>query len=98
MPNHVLVVLELLEGHSLSNCVKSWKSYSSRRANARPNRCGAFWEADYLDRYMRDEEHLQRTIEYVENNPVKAGLAATPVAWSWSSAARRDGPCIKIGR
>ena len=31
-----------------------------------------FWHADYFDRYMRDEGHLARTTDYVENNPVKA--------------------------
>jgi len=74
MPNHVHVVVETLEGHTLSDVVKSWKSFTSRQANSRLDRTGAFWEPDYFDRYMRNEDHLMRTIEYVENNPVKAGL------------------------
>jgi REP element-mobilizing transposase RayT len=66
--------------------VKSWKSFSSRQANARLGRTGTFWEPDYFDRYMRNEDHLMRTIEYVENNPVKAGLVDRATDWPWSSA------------
>jgi putative transposase len=35
---------------------------------------------------MRDEGHLARTIEYVERNPVKAGLVEIASDWPWSSA------------
>jgi hypothetical protein len=38
---------------------------------------------------MRDEPHLGRTISYIEQNPVKAGLAETPEQWRWGSARRR---------
>jgi REP element-mobilizing transposase RayT len=92
MPNHVHVVIETLEGHTLSDVVKSWKSFTSRQANSRLGRTGAFWEPDYFDRYMRNEDHLMRTIEYVENNPVKAGLVNKAVDWPWSSASRERGP------
>jgi REP element-mobilizing transposase RayT len=88
MPDHVHAVAEVLAGHSLSNVVKSWKSFTSRQANARLGRSGAFWEADYFDRYMRNEDQLTRTIEYVENNPVKAGLVENAPDWPWSSASR----------
>ena len=49
---------------------------------------GTFWEADYFDRYMRNEDHLMRTIEYIESNPVKAGLVKEAFDWPWSSASR----------
>jgi REP element-mobilizing transposase RayT len=88
MPNHVHVVVEPMDGHTLSNIVKSWKSFTSRQVNAHLGRTGAFWEADYFDRYMRNEDHLMRTIEYVENNPVKAGLVKEATEWPWSSAGR----------
>jgi len=49
-------------------------------------RTGAFWHDDYFDRYMRDEDHLIRTVRYVEQNPVKAGLVDTDSDWNWSSS------------
>jgi putative transposase len=89
MPNHVHVVVEMRASVSLSAIVKSWKSFTARRSNAELGRSGTFWHADYFDRYMRNEDHLFRTIEYVEQNPVKAGLVQQASDWAWSSARLR---------
>jgi REP element-mobilizing transposase RayT len=89
MPNHVHVVIEVIQDHSLSDIVRSWKSFTAHQATARLSRTGSFWHADYFDRYMRNEEHLAQTIGYVEQNPVKAGLVATASDWAWSSARLR---------
>jgi hypothetical protein len=62
MPNHVHVVVEMQGNISLSAVLKSWKSFTVRRANAELGRSGSFWHADYFDCYMRDEAHLHRTI------------------------------------
>jgi REP element-mobilizing transposase RayT len=86
MPNHVHVVIEIPGAVSLSAIVNSWKSFTARRANQHLGRSGAFWNADYFDRFMRDEGHPERTIGHVEQNPVKAGLAKEPRDWPWSSA------------
>ena len=85
MPNHVHVVIEILN-HSLSDIVRSWKSFSARQANMMLGKSGAFWHADYFDRYMRDDKHLETTVSYVEQNPVKAGLVEEAHEWLWSSA------------
>jgi REP element-mobilizing transposase RayT len=86
MPNHVHVVIEIVDGYSLTDIVRSWKSFSARRANSELGRTGRFWHPDYFDRYMRDERHFAQTVEYVELNPVKAGLASAADEWLWSSA------------
>jgi REP element-mobilizing transposase RayT len=90
MPNHVHVVVEPIEGNPIGPIIRSWKSFSASQANLILGRSGAFWHRDYFDRFIRDEGHLVRTIEYVENNPVKAGLAATCLEWSWSSGRFRS--------
>jgi REP element-mobilizing transposase RayT len=67
----------------------SWKSYTSKEANKISGRNGQFWMVDYFDRYMRNENHLIYTIEYIEQNPVKAGLILKASDWRFSSAYRR---------
>jgi REP element-mobilizing transposase RayT len=52
-------------------------------------RKGAFWQSEYFDRYMRNESHVAQTVEYIEQNPVKAGLVAEASDWRWSSARHR---------
>lgn len=79
-------VVEIVGEGSLSEIVGSWKSFTAKQANRIIGQSGTFWHADYFDRYMRDEGHLARTIGYVENNPVKAGLVADAAEWPWSSA------------
>ncbi|MFO1079252.1 MAG: transposase [Reyranellaceae bacterium] len=86
MPNHVHAVREPTERDGLGGIVASWNSFTARRANLQLGRRGPFWHKDYFDRYMRTEEHLARTIAYVEDNPVRAGLVETAGAWQWSSA------------
>jgi REP element-mobilizing transposase RayT len=50
----------------------------------------SFWAEGYWDTYMRDADQERRTIRYIENNPVKAGLARSPREWPWSSGRFRD--------
>ena len=49
------------------------------------------WHREYWDRFIRNERHLQQAVEYIHQNPVKAGLVARPQDWRWSSAARAGG-------
>ena len=89
MPNHAHVVVEIGSENSLGEIVGSWKSFTAKQANKVIGLSGVFWHADYFDRYMRDEGHLARTIDYVESNPVKAGLIKIADEWAWSSARLR---------
>jgi REP element-mobilizing transposase RayT len=93
MPNHVHALLTPAPLQSLPPILKSWKSYTARRANALLDRAGPFWQRDYFDRYIRDEEHFARAAQYIEANPVKARLCADPADWPWSSAGRTRKPC-----
>lgn len=88
MPNHVHVVFEQLE--DLATTVQAWKSVSAHSINAILGRSGRLWRREYFDRFIRGPQHLIDAIAYVENNPVKAGLAATPQDWPYSSARRKE--------
>jgi len=88
MPNHVHAMPEILDGYSVSEIIHSWKSYSSHEANKILERSGTFWFREYFDRYIRDDIHLVAAIDYIENNPVKAGLVTAKEKWPWSSASK----------
>ena len=83
MPNHVHVVLEVFEGYSLSTILQTWKSYSAHAICKLLARKGRIWMPEYFDRFVRSEEHLRFAMDYVDNNPVKAGLCANPSDWRW---------------
>ena len=86
MPNHVHILIEVFNGISLSEIVHSWKSYSANQINKHLNRTGQVWMMEYFDRYIRDYDHFEKVINYIHNNPVKAGLVKSPSEYRWSSA------------
>lgn len=86
MPNHVHALIETCEGFPLADVLHSWKSFTSRKASNPVGRRGEFWQREYLDRYVRNAEHYQAVVAYIEENPVKARLAKVKTEWQWSSA------------
>ncbi|WP_459936708.1 REP-associated tyrosine transposase [Desulfonatronum parangueonense] len=91
MPNHCHVLIEPIDNFPLSKIVLSWKNYTARFINSRPDiqPQHPVWQRDYWDRFIRNESHLLTVREYITMNPVKAGLAASPEEWPWGSAAAR---------
>lgn len=86
MPNHVHLLLTPHTTHSLTEIMRSLKSYTSHEANKLLKRKGKFWFEDYFDRYIRDADHYAAVVRYIENNPVKAGLSSTLEEWRYGSA------------
>jgi REP element-mobilizing transposase RayT len=92
MPNHVHAVVWPMPGHTLSDILHSWKSFTSTKANQIVNRSGEFWQPESFDHWIRDDEEHARLVAYVENNPVKARFCQAPADWKWSSASGRQTP------
>ncbi len=89
MPNHLHVLAQFLAGCPLPKVVHSWKSYIANQGNKLLRRSGRFWQREYFDRFIRNERHYRNAVQYVESNPVRAGLAGRPELWPYSSAGLR---------
>lgn len=81
MPNHVHVVVRPHAGHALSRILHSWKSFSAQGSNRLLHRSGEFWQKESYDHIIRDPAALDRTIRYVQENPLQAKLPAWPWVW-----------------
>ena len=79
MPNHVHAVVRPAAGHALSEIMHSWKSFTVKKANALLDRTGEFWQAEYFDHLVRDEDDFRKQVNYVLTNPARAGLTN----WPW---------------
>ncbi len=90
MPNHVHTLLTPLGVDTLSRIVHSWKSFTANVANRILAQSGKFWQEEYFDRYIRNERHYFRTVDYIELNPVTAGLCERKEDWKFGSARRRE--------
>jgi REP element-mobilizing transposase RayT len=88
MPTHVHVLVEQIDGWPLAVITYAWKSFTAKAVNKAIGRAGRLWAPEYYDRFMRDDGQLQAAREYIEMNPVAAGLCTTPGAWRWSSASQ----------
>ena len=88
MPNHVHLVIR--PRTHLAEIMRWLKASTGNRANRIVGRSDApFWMREYYDHWVRSENELWSIIDYVERNPVTAGLALEPEAWLWSSAGDR---------
>jgi REP-associated tyrosine transposase len=90
MPNHVHLLIP--PSVPLPEPMKSLKGITAKRANEMLGRTGEpFWQDEGYDHAVRVPQEFERTGRYVENNPVRAGLAAEAEKYRWSSAAGETG-------
>ncbi len=90
MPNHVHVIVWPMPNFTLSQILKTWKQFTSKRARMLLNlHTEHFWQPESYDHWIRDEEEYVRIAGYPRNNPVKARLCQSAEEWRWSSAAGR---------
>ena len=84
MPNHVHLLVELREPN-LSSGMQWLQSRYVEYFNDRHRRDGALFERRFQSRLVKDELYFVTVVQYIEQNPVKAALSATPAEWPWSS-------------
>jgi REP element-mobilizing transposase RayT len=88
MPNHVhlLITAKVVP----SRLLQSLKGFTAREANLVIGRTGnPFWQRECYDHWVRNQTELERIRQYIEWNPVKAGLCSRPEEFPWSSAAKQ---------
>ena len=78
MPNHVHAILRPLKPKTdpLEKILQSRKRRTSREINSKLGLAGEFWQEESFDRIIRDEEHLDRCLQYIGINPRRGGLSA----------------------
>ncbi len=111
MPTHVHLLLGFPDISILSRFVQAFKSLSARKVrdlNFRISGNSLFngkeahlWWERFDDVVIFSERQFQTKLDYIHNNPVRAGLVKNPVDWEFSSAgdwlSDRPGP-IKIDK
>jgi putative transposase len=89
MPNHVHLLVDTTgfqqitttnkmgpsRAYPLTETLRVLKGRTARFGNQRLCRNGAFWQHESYDHVVRDEHELERIIEYMRENPVKANLS-----------------------
>ena len=86
MPNHVHILMTLPGEMSLEKAMQLIKGSFSFRANKELRFRGEIWQRGYSDVQILDDKSFQQHREYIENNPVKAGLANLPEEYPFGTA------------
>jgi REP element-mobilizing transposase RayT len=89
MPNHVHVLCDVMLT-PLWKIIQSWKTYSTFQIRRLGLSAKSFWQREYWDTFMRNEDQERKAIKYIEANPVKAGLCRASKHWPFSSARYRN--------
>ena len=110
MPDHVHLLITPIQGadgsyHKLEELLHSIKSYTAHELNKKYERQGTVWQDEYFDRIVRDEAEFTEKWNYMQLNPVKAGLVERPEDYAYSAVptdhgrdARATSPLDATGR
>ena len=85
MSNHLHLIVTPTSGTSLPEMMQSIGRIYVPFFNSRYRRTGALWEGRYRASALHDDSYWMTCLRYVEMNPVRAGLVASPELYRWSS-------------
>jgi Rad3-related DNA helicase len=88
MPNHVHVIVRPLGEHTLSDILRSWKTFTAREINRILKQTGTFWQEESFDHLIRSESALAQFTNYIRENPSLAGLTGVGVRVGQGSGVR----------
>ena len=94
MPNHVHLLLTPERTGGLSRLMQALGRRYVRGFNDRHDRSGTLWEGRFRSTVVESDRYLLACMRYIELNPVRAGLAATPAEYPWSSNAHHIGRLV----
>jgi putative transposase len=90
MPDHVhFFCRPELDAKTLSEFVRNWKSYTSRRIHALclPRSAPAattLWQREFFDHVLRSSESYSEKWNYVRDNPVRSDLVSAADDWPYA--------------
>jgi putative transposase len=77
MPDHVHLLLHPMPAYDLSRIMKGIKGVSAHKINQLRGTTGTIWQDESWDRIVRDAVEFDEKLQYMADNPVKAGLVTS---------------------
>ena len=86
MPNHVHVLIYPLVQEDgkifpISHIIYTWKKFTAAKINQMLGKQGNLWQKEAYDSLVRIDTGLGKVLDYIVNNPVKAGLVGDWQDW-----------------
>jgi len=86
MPTHIHLLITPAGGTSLSRIMQWIKTYSAKRWNCIHGSTDHLWGDRFFARPIKDLREYFHVHNYIDQNPVKAGLVHNPQDWRASGA------------
>jgi len=86
MPNHVHLLITPAEGTNLSRIIQWLKTKSAKHWNCIHGSSDHLWGERFFSRPVKDMMDYSHVYDYIDQNPVKAGLVVYPTDWKASGA------------
>jgi len=86
MPTHIHLLIKPAEGTNLSNIIHWIKLFSAKRWNFIHGAIDHMWGQRFYSRCIRNTQEFYFIMNYIDQNPVAAELAANPADWKASGA------------
>jgi putative transposase len=86
MPTHIHLLIIPREGGNLSRIMQWIKTCSAKRWNRIHGSTGHLWGERYFARAIKEPREYFYVTEYIDQNPIKAGLASMVGEWKASGA------------
>jgi putative transposase len=67
----------------VAEIMQAIKGASAHKINHLLERTGQVWQRESFDRVIRREESIHAKVEYMIQNPVRAGLVRTAAEYRW---------------
>jgi len=87
---HVVMRNEMGRSGELLGDLEKFKRFSGTAANRVLGRTGRFWARDDFDHWCRTPDKIRSAVNYVRQNPVKAGLVRQWQDWPWTVGCWKD--------
>jgi len=96
MNNHVHLTVEPGIDEDISRIMQWINGVFAVRFNRKIGNSGRFWGERFHSRIIQHLKDYLRTLEYIEENPVRANLVTNAVDWLFGSARHRLDRCYDI--
>jgi len=89
MSNHIHLLVETLPSKNISKFMHWLNRGYTAYFNHKYNKTGHLWQGRFHSHPIIKGQYLINVATYIENNPVRAGIANDPANYEWSSYRER---------
>jgi putative transposase len=86
MPNHIHLIVEMKRFEDMSRFMHDLSFIYARFYHKQYESDGHVWTGRFKSKNIEKDAYLKQCGEYIEMNPVRAGLVTKPEDYPWSSA------------